>query len=64
MLLSGPQDLAEFEKLVNTLATAQALRQSSLGLNNMLIHCSPGEIPGGIVSILDLKSYAPTIFVV
>ena len=64
LLLSMYQDIAEFERHVDRLAVAQAMRESRLGRNDMLIHCLPDDMLGGIFSILDIKTYLPTALVV
>ena len=58
------QDIAEFERHVDRLAVAQAVHESRLGRNDMLIHRSPNNILGGIFSILDIKTYLPATLVV
>ena len=58
------QDIAEFERHVDRLAVAQAMCESRLGRDDMLIHCLPDDMLGGIFSILDIKTYLPTALVV
>ena len=58
------QDIAEFERHVDRLAVAQAMHESRLGRNDMLIHCLPNDMLGGIFSILDIKTYLSATLVV
>lgn len=59
LLLSMYQDIAEFERHVDRLAVAQAMHELRLGRNDMMIHCLPDDVLGGIFSILDIKTYCP-----
>lgn len=52
----NPSNIAEFERHVDRLAVAQAVHESRLGRNDMLIHCLPDDMLGGIFSILDTKT--------
>lgn len=50
-----PSNIAEFERHVDRLAVVQALHESRLGRNDMLIHCLPDNMLDGIFAILDTK---------
>lgn len=51
-----PSNIAEFERHVDRLAVAQAVHELRLGRNDMMIHCLPDDVLGGIFSILDIKT--------